>query len=192
MLVLKRKLKSQLISIYGCNPPPPGDNMDFFHYPLSIRVCMVDNLVWDKRPSCPLWGGSDSLGKPRGQRALGHQVPTQNSTNSHHDTPNLVQHPPPGASPCLGKSPIHFTHPPSLPSPAISVPHITKRPRVEGDFVFTAPNQRCDVRLVKRFPRSDVVCLPTKDYETAVNRGAFLERRGQSRTPRSPECFSRS
>lgn len=64
---------------------------------------------------------------------------------------------------------------------------------VEGDFVFTAPYQRCDVWLVKMFLHSDAICLPTKDYETAVNRGApsllypsrSSEARAEPRSPRS-------
>lgn len=131
----------------------------------------------------------DFLGKLGHQQAPGHQVPPHVTAETASVTRRGL-HPvlsPRGKSSPPGKSPLHFTHPPSLHIPVISALLPTKRPRVEGDFVFITPYQRCDAPLLKTFLCSDMVCLPTEDYETTFNqrapslpRMAFQDQRAES------------
>lgn len=89
-------------------------------------------------------------------------------------TQPLRQVPLPGRNPTL-HTPTNSPHSSNISSLAKS----------GGRPVFTAAYQRRDARLREPFVRSDVLCLPTKDYETNPQkpRASSLTRPGEGRAP---------
>lgn len=146
------KKRSQIISIYGCNPSLPEGNVVFFiiHW-ISDKAWTTDDayminvLVGYKRPSAfgvliaagCVHSAFDFLSKLRCQ---GTTVQRKNPREDRAVSPHSLSardsghHPDPEASPHLGRNPVLFTHPPTPHIPAISAPWPTKQPRAEGGW----------------------------------------------------------
>lgn len=194
------KKRSQIISIYGCNPSLPEGNVVFFiiHW-ISDKAWTTDDayminvLVGYKRPSAfgvliaagCVHSAFDFLSKLRCQ---GTTVQRKNPREDRAVSPHSLSardsghHPDPEASPHLGRNPVLFTHPTTPPHSSNISSLAYKAAESGGRLVFGAVYQRGDARLREPFVRSDALRLPSEDYETTLRPGASsLTRPGQGR-----------
>lgn len=88
----------------------------------------------------------------------------------------------------------HTFHTPTKSPHSISISSLAnKAAKSGGRLVFTTPYQRRDARLSEPFLRSDVLCLPTEDYETTFNPGASsLTRPSRPSKGRAEPCLEHS
>lgn len=172
----------------------------FIIHLVSDEAWMADHLFGTKDPSCSLWGVNSrwlcafSFRLPRRAQAPAsppaagyHPASARRQPQRHAGDP--VQRSAPEARPLRGEVPyvLHTHHVSTFQQYRLLAPR--KQPRVEGDFVFTTPDQCCDARLLKTFLCSDEVCLPTKDYETTFNqRAPSLTRPSSTSEGRAEPC----
>lgn len=99
---------------------------------------------------------------------------------------------PTGKCPSGEKS--HTFHTPTKSPHSSSISSLAnKAAKSGGRLVFTTPYQRCDARLSEPFLRSDVLCLPTEDYETTFNpRASSLTWPSRPSEGRAEPCLEHS
>lgn len=210
-----KKLLSQIISIYGCNASPPAGKMSFFitHWQsLNNRWRLYGWCCGWRQETLCIWGANSSWLCSFSFLILKSQsqLRCQGTTAQRGESCHCTASQPPGTPALLSprdKAPSglksHIFHTPtnSPHSSSISSLANNKAAKSRGRLVFTTAYQRCDARLLKLFVRSDVLCLPTEDYETTLNpRASSLTRpslpgpaRDSSTLPPAlPNCFSRS